>query len=139
MSLSLQFVVACSSVPTDIPASKDFGIFLTRDLNSYFQARLGSEVEAQYELLRAVPTIVGTAFPKYYAWVEVFSHKKLVKQGAVRLAAISGKKFEVTDYIDQQEILTRPESVSLVFPKALCDAIILKANVKSRLTGFRKP
>jgi hypothetical protein len=103
---------------------------LIRDLNSYFQVVLNKIVHTEYELLRDEPTIAGIAYPKYYAWVKVFDGDKLIEEGAVRLAAIEKKQFEITDFLNKTDIKEAPPNVARTFPKALIQTITERANKK---------
>ncbi len=122
----VQLTTACSQEP-DVPSSENFRQLLIRDLHGYIKSKLKQDLQVEYELFRNGPTITGIAFPKYYAWVSLFRDRKLVEQGAVRLAAIRRTHFEVTDFLSQKQILTDPSSVSKIFPIALRDAIVARA------------
>jgi hypothetical protein len=50
-------------------------------------------------------------------------------EGAVRVAAIDGTRFEVTDFLSRQEIKTNPAVLKQVFPAALVETILAKAGV----------
>lgn len=61
-------------VDTNVPETEEFDRILGRDLDSYFRSRTGeSSLSIDYELLRLGPTQSGTAYPKFYAWVQVSS------------------------------------------------------------------
>jgi hypothetical protein len=47
--------------------------------------------------------------------------------GAVRVAAIDKKQFEIFDFLASQEIVASPGRVRAIFPAALADTILLKA------------
>jgi hypothetical protein len=121
--------ISQSHIDGNVPDKKDFHNFLARDLESYFNASLKKTVRADYELLRDAPTQTGIAYPKYYAWVKVFDGDKLIEEGAVRLAAIEKKRFEVTDYLSKANIERSPATIERVFPKALIEAIRKKAGL----------
>jgi hypothetical protein len=112
----------------DIPDKKDFHDFLKRDLNSYFRELRNKTVRTEYELLRDEPTIAGIAYPKYYAWVKVFDGDILIEEGAVRLAAVEKKQFNVTDYLSKEDIKRVPPTVARTFPKVLIQTITERAN-----------
>ena len=63
--------IAESQIRGNVPELKDFDRFFKRDLEAYF-ANPGKAVHVDYELLRATPTQVAVASPKFYAWVKVY-------------------------------------------------------------------
>ena len=101
--------------------------YLQRDLEGYCGSRMGRPVAVHYAFLREGPTQSGIAFPKYYAWVEIVSNGKRIGQGAVRVAAINGERFEITDYFDQETIRRSPEAMDSVFPKPVAEAARARA------------
>jgi hypothetical protein len=84
---------------------------------AYFGIKDAKDSDIVIALLRKVPTQSGVAYPKFYAWVEVTGARKAA--GAVRLAAIDGEKFEVTDFLTRETIIAAPDRVRAVFPAAL--------------------
>lgn len=139
LSTSATLSVACqqdvvdsirkSHIDGNVPDEKDFHNFLVRDLESYFKESLKKTVRADYELLRDAPTQTGIAYPKYYAWVKIFDGDKLIEEGAVRLAAIDKKRFEVTSYLSKTDIERSPGAIEHIFPKALIETIKKKAGL----------
>lgn len=117
-----------SHIDGNVPAGVDFDRLLRRDLGEYFTKASGTPVQADYELLRAQPTQVGVAFPKYYAWVTIRESGKPAEQGVVRVAAIQGERFEITNYVSAAEIRRDPEQLSSLFPEALVEGIKAKAS-----------
>ncbi|MDD5341583.1 MAG: hypothetical protein PHC97_04080 [Patescibacteria group bacterium] len=115
--------ISTSNIVGNVPDVKNFDQFLQRDLNKYFSEKFGKEVEAKYELLRQGPTQTGVAFPKYYAWVILYSNNEELEQGAVRIAAIDKEVFDVTDYINVKEIKSDPTGIYNIFPSSVCDKI----------------
>src|SRR5215217_4004288 len=111
--------VGLSHIEANVPAEKEFRRFLIRDLESYFAATLGKPVGVDYELLRDAPTQSGISYPKYYSWVMISDGNKLISEGAVRVAAIDGLRFEVTDYLSKNDIRRDTQAVEKVFPEAL--------------------
>ena len=107
---------------------EEFTNIVQRDLVSYFSKIENEKVSTSYELLRKQPTQSGIAYPKFYAWVIVSKNNKVIKQGAIRLAAINGTKVEVTDFIQSNVIMAKPKSIESVFPKSLCDDIRQRAS-----------
>lgn len=114
-------------IDANAPKEDSFDAVLQRDLNSYFSPSVKGKISVEYELLRKIPTQVGVALPKYYAWVRIFDDQKLLKEGAVRLAAEEQNHFDVTDYVDKSRILSDPACIDSIFPAALCPLIREKA------------
>ena len=69
-----------SNIEGNIPEPQDFDRFLKRDLESYFAQPNGRKVTVEYELLRDGPSQAGTAYPKYYAWVDVFDGTRRIER-----------------------------------------------------------
>jgi hypothetical protein len=121
--------IADSHIKANVPDEKDFRNFLIRDLQSYFKDMLKKTVRAEYELLRDAPTQSGVAYPKFYAWVKIFEDSRLIDEGAVRLAAIEKKHFEVTDYLSKRDIEEKPAVLERIFPRALVESIKKRAGI----------
>lgn len=121
--------VQSSHIEGNVPDEKDFDSVLKRDLAKYFADLVKKKVEVSYELLRKQPTQSGIAYPKFYLWVKVSSDGKLIEEGAVRVAAIEKKEFQITDYLSKQQIKKKPAAVSGTFPQALCEKIIEQAKL----------
>jgi len=120
-----------SQIDGHVPASSDFAKILTRDISDYLSRKEGRMLAAEYELLRDAPTQSGVAYPKFYAWVRgVDDQMKTVVEGAMRLAAIDKKRFEVTDFLSKAEILATPDHLESVFPRLLIPKIKEKAGAK---------
>ena len=86
-----------SHIEANVPGPGEFEKLLKRDLASYFaQARKKKNLPVEFELLRDGPTQSGVSYPKFYAWVRIAGGKSPEDRGAVRLAAIEKKRFEVT-------------------------------------------
>lgn len=124
--------IAESHIEANVPNEKDFGAFLKRDLAAYFKETFSKDVLVECELLRNAPTQSGVAFPKFYAWVKVKEKDRLIEEGAVRLAAIEKKRFEITDYLKRAAIEADIDEVYNVFPKQVGDKI------KERLSSIKK-
>jgi hypothetical protein len=120
-----------SYIEANVPAAGDFDPLLRRDLGAFFAARTAQAVEVQYRLLRDGPTQTGLAYPKYYAWVRVFAGSSLVEEGAVRLAAIERKRFEITDYVTAATARSDLKAVEAVFPRALVPTILKSAGART--------
>jgi hypothetical protein len=115
-----------SHIAGNVPPASKFPEYLRRDLMSYFRtAGFGDATEVQYELLRDAPTQSGVSYPKYYVWVRIIEHGAIREQGAARVAAIDGTRFEVTTFLSSKN-LTR-DSALTVFPEALVDGILSRA------------
>jgi hypothetical protein len=113
-----------SHTDANVPHSSDFDKFLVRDLAEYFSTarhRVGTAVE--YEPLRRGPTHSGVSYPKFYLWVRIDGGKNPQDRGAVRVAAIEKKRFEVTDFVSEEAILKDFDQLYTVFPAAVCETI----------------
>ena len=120
-----------SHIEANVPPQQSFEAFLNRDLLSFFKSTsVPDATRVQYKLLRDGPTQSGVAFPKYYAWVEVFVGSNRTQEGAVRLAAVNGDHFDVTHFFAAQQIRTRASEVAAVFPPPLVPAVIERAGAK---------
>ena len=95
--------IAESHIRANVPDDKDFDKFLKRDLETYFKGLKGKSVTVQFDLLRKGPTQSGVAYPKFYAWVTIRDHDGVLEEGAVRVAAVEKKQFDVTDYINKAD------------------------------------
>jgi hypothetical protein len=101
--------------------------YLRRELTSYF-CKGEKDCRVEYEFLREGATQSGVAYPKYYLWVKCFEKGKLTTEGAARVAAIEQKTFDVTNFLQAEDIAATPEVVAKVFPDALVDKIVRRAN-----------
>jgi len=120
-----------SQIETNVPTATAFDALLRRDLQAYFLSSHEPEATSlEFQLLRDRPTQAGVSYPKYYLWVRVSSVSGLLTEGAVRLAAVDGERFEVTHFMPTSEIQAAPASVNSVFPAALVPAILALARVK---------
>ena len=120
---SLQESIADSHIRANVPDEKHFDKFLRRDLERYFKDRKKKAVTVQYELLRKGPTQTGIAYPKFYAWVTILDHEALVEEGAVRVAAVNKKQFDITDYISRADVERSPGTLDRIFPRPVADKI----------------
>ncbi len=112
-----------SHIEANVPGAAEFNRLLQRDLDSYFTKARGKTSWVEYEMLRDGPTQSGVAYPKFYAWVRVFEGASIIDQGAVRLAAIERREFQVTDFLSEHMIRTDPKAIYRVFPAPVCDRI----------------
>jgi hypothetical protein len=115
--------VADSHVRANVPDEKDFDSFLKRDLESYFKELKKKSVVVEYQLLRNGPTQSGTAFPKFYIWVMIKENGALLEDGAVKVAAMEKKRFEVYDYLTRADIERDVERIYQIFPRPVADKI----------------
>jgi hypothetical protein len=121
---------ANSHVEANSPKGRSFDEYLKRDLTSYFCKGV-KDCRVEYEYLRKGATQSGVAYPKYYLWVKCFEKDKLRTEGASRVAAIEQKMFEVTNFLQAEDIAATPEIVGNVFPAALVDKIVQMAKHRS--------
>ena len=115
--------IAESHIRANVPDEKNFDKFLKRDLEQYFKETLQKTVTVEVELLRKGPTQTGIAYPKFYAWVTIRDGGKLIDQGAVRVAAVEKKHFDVTDFVSEADIKDAPLILDRIFPKLVADKI----------------
>jgi len=115
--------IADSHIRANVPDEKDFDSFLKRDLESYFKELKKKSVVVEYQLLRNGPTQSGTAFPKFYIWVMIKENGALLEDGAVRVAAMEKKRFEVLNYLTRADIERDVERVYQIFPRPVADKI----------------
>ena len=123
--------VQTSHIQANVPAPEDFDRLLTRDLEQYFKGRAATVVDVRHEMLRDGPTQSGVAYPKFYAWVRVLDGAKVVDQGAVRLAAIGRKEFQITDFVSEANIRANPKAIYKVFPAPVCERIRAKLGLRA--------
>lgn len=115
-----------SHITGNVPPAGKFHEFLRRDLMEYFRsAGFADLTDVQYELPRDAPTQSGVSYPKYYVWVRVIGGGVVREQGAARVAAIDGTRFEVTNFLSSKDMSR--DSVLSVFPSALADGILSRA------------
>ena len=122
--------VAESHIASNVPGTNDFRPFLIRDLTAYLKPTHGDKLTVDYELFRDGPTQSGVAYPKFYLWLRATNAEKAVIEGAVRVAAIEKKRFDVTDFVPRSEIVSHPEMLTRIFPQALIEKIHTKAGVR---------
>jgi hypothetical protein len=129
--LSFPFALAKSHTEGNVPDRAEFDAYLERDLTAYFRSADSSITKVEYDLLRRHPTQSGVAYPKYYAWVRVSSTMGAVSEGAVRLAAVDRLRFDVTDFLPRDTVLSDPRIVRELFPAALNEEIMRRARGSS--------
>jgi hypothetical protein len=118
-----------SHIESNVPPSAEFNRILQWDLDSYVTKMRGKTARVEYEMLRDGPTQSGTAYPKFYVWVRVFEGASVVDQGAVRVAAIERREFQVTDFLSERAIRTDPKAIYRVFPTPVCERINSKLGI----------
>lgn len=111
-----------SYIDANVPNNNKFDAFLKRDLEKHFFGTYG-EVTVKSEFLRDGPTQSGVAYPKYYLWIKIYKDDKLVNEGAVRVEAIEKKRFEITDFVNSEEIKNNSKDIKIVFPRQVCEKI----------------
>jgi|GEM_PF-4328069 len=112
-----------SHIETNSPSEDNFAEFLKRDLELFFKKRYNKEISVEFELLRDGPTQSGVAYPKHYAWIIIYSDNEKIEQGAVRLAAIDTKYFDITHFISRDQIKKDVDQIYSIFPSPVCDKI----------------
>lgn len=118
--------LANSHVEANEPKGELFDQYLKRDLTSYF-CNDHTDCRVEYEYLRKGATQNGVSYPKYYLWAKCFTNGQLETEGAVRVAAVEQKYFDITHYISAKEIVASPDEVAKIFPAALVQQIEQKA------------
>ncbi len=115
-------------IAANVPTREHFASYLERDLLAHFRSEFSPEVKSvTWELLREGATQSGVAYPKFYLWVRVTSKGGPLVEGAVRVAAVDRKGFDVTHFIPSKDVLADPQAVSSTFPSALIPAIKSRA------------
>lgn len=119
-----------SHVAANVPGTNNFRPFLIRDLSAHLKPIYGDKLTVDYELLRDGPTQSGIAYPKFYLWLRATNAEKTAIEGAVRVAAIDKKRFDVTSFVSRADIISHPDTLARVFPQALIEQILTKAGLK---------
>jgi hypothetical protein len=119
--------IAKSHIEANVPKGKLFDEYLSRDLKNYFCAEV-QNCRVEYEFLRDGPTQTGIAYPKYYLWAKCFKGSAIAAEGAVRVAAVEQKNFDVTNFLSREEISESPSQVASIFPAPLVDKIVQRAH-----------
>ncbi len=116
--------ISRSHIDGNIPDRANFEKFLKRDLIAYFARNGGKNVTVETKPLRNGPTQSGVSYPKFCLWVRVFQNKKPWQTGAVRVAAIDKKEFEVTTFLTLATLRSNRAAIYQTFPKPVGDKIV---------------
>jgi hypothetical protein len=119
-----------SHINANVPDSNKFDKYLKRDIKLYFKSKINNEIDIEYELLRKEPTQSGVSYPKYYLWIILKNKNDIIKEGALRVAAVDKLRFEITDFLSKDDINKNENKVGYIFPRPLVEGIILKAKNK---------
>jgi hypothetical protein len=111
-----------SHIDGNVPDDSHFNAYIKRDLEKYFLKKHG-KTTVKWEFLRDGATQSGVSYPKYYLWIKIYKDNKLIDEGATRVAAIDKAKFDVTDYINIEEIKKNSQRIYSVFPVLVCERI----------------
>lgn len=114
-------------IAANVPVGGDFDAFLIRDLTAYFVGQGICTPVVTYELLRDGPTQSGVAYPKYYVWAKALSPNGSAVDGVFRVAAIDQTRFDITDFVSREQIVTQPDSLYQAVPAALFDVAVARA------------
>lgn len=115
-----------SHIDANVPSAKDFDEFLKRDLLAYFVPNGDKDSYLAYELFRKAPTQSGIAYPKFYAWISIKRNNVVVKEGAVRLAAVDKKRFSITNFLSREDAIKDPDAAYNIFPGPVAGMIMKK-------------
>jgi len=119
--------VAESHIEANVPGTNDFRPFLIRDLTAYLQPLYGDKLTVDYELLRDGPTQSGVTYPKFYLWLKATNIDNTVIEGAIRVAAVDKKRFDITDFLSRTDIVSHPDRLESIFPQPLVENILKRA------------
>jgi hypothetical protein len=119
-----------SHIESNVPPPAEFDRVLQRDSDAYFGTALARSAHVRYEMLREGATQSGVAYPKFYVWLVAPLAGGETREGAARLAAIDKQRFEVTDFVTEEQVRRDPEGLSLIFPRPVCDRIHAKLGIK---------
>jgi hypothetical protein len=126
--LHAQQDVRTSHITGNMPPADSFASFITRDVNRYFQLPgRPMTLKVEYELLSPRISQTGVGLPKFAIWVRVSDDSTLLYEGAMKLAAIEQKEFEVLWFSTLAEIRAKPADLDDRYPAALIPRIIARA------------
>ncbi len=115
--------IASSHIHGNVPEKDNFKLFMQRDLEKYFSDLYLKNIRVKWEFLRKGATQTGVAMPKYYLWVVIYSGKRKISEGAVRVAAVEKNGFTVTDFVSISEIKNKSRDIYSIFPAPVCEKI----------------
>jgi hypothetical protein len=115
--------IAKSHIDANVPDKVDFDNFLQRDIDQYFQKLFSALIITKHYFLRDGPTQTGISYPKYYLWVEIYSNTENIELGAIRIAAINKKYFEITNFVTKKEMIKNEVNIRMIFPELVCQKI----------------
>ena len=115
--------ISQSHIEGNVPEENNFDKLLHRDIELYFTKLFKYKVIIKYEFLREGPTQTGIAYPKYYLWVKIWNGKELIKEGAIRIAAVEKTHFDITNFVSKDEIINGSINIYEIFPKPVCEKI----------------
>jgi hypothetical protein len=105
------------------PPRDTFEALLQQDLNAYFRKEEGiADAAVTFQLLRRRAAQTGVSLPKYYLWVEAASNGVPEASGAVIVAAVDQRRFDVLNFTRDEQIRRSPESLAQ-YPESLAPAI----------------
>ncbi|GAA4222558.1 hypothetical protein GCM10022253_31280 [Sphingomonas endophytica] len=115
--------VRASHVAANAPLDAEFGKLLERDVRAYLAAQgLPSRV-VEIDLLRKGATQSGVSLPKYYLWVRASDGARQRVEGAMRVAAMERRSFEITHFTPAAAIRADPALLAAIYPALLIPAI----------------
>lgn len=71
----------------------------------------------------------GVSYPKFYLWVRVANGESIDDRGAVRVAAVERKRFDISDVLSEGAIRGEPQGIYRVFPDAVGEKIEAKLGI----------
>ncbi len=126
MAQSLDAVQA-GHIAANVPPEAAFAALLRRDVRAWLDAEGLGRPDLVLELLRRGATQSGVSLPKFYLWLTASGPGLATVEGAMRVAAIDGARFEVTDFVSAAAIRADASGLGAVFPAALVPAIAARA------------
>lgn len=116
--------ISRSHIQGNVPDEAEFDQILRQALIEFFSEAEKMPVNVEYELLRKVPTQTGVATPKFYLWVKIMAQDKIIRQGAVRAAAVEKKEFDILQFVDVAQIKADPDIIRSIFPAPVAEKIL---------------
>lgn len=116
-----------SHIDANVPPKDAFEAILQRDLENYFRTEEGiADAEVAFTILNERPAQIGVVLPKYYLWVRVSAHGADKGAGAVIVAAVDRKAFDILYYAPATALRSSNEEISR-FPEGLVPEIRRRA------------